>query len=95
MVNGPEIFSKYVGGSEENIRNLFADAKAEMEEKGDESELHVIILDEVDAICRQRGTTRGDTGVGDRCPPPPPQPPAILATQETVAARSRIGECRT
>ncbi|KAJ1480788.1 P-loop containing nucleoside triphosphate hydrolase protein [Baffinella frigidus] len=65
VVNGPEIFSKYVGGSEENIRNLFADAKAEMEEKGDESELHVIILDEVDAICRQRGTTRGDTGVGD------------------------------
>ena len=33
--------------------------------KGDESELHVIILDELDAICRQRGTTRGDTGVGD------------------------------
>jgi vesicle-fusing ATPase len=65
VVNGPEIFSKYVGGSEENIRNLFADAKAEMAAKGDESELHVIILDELDAICRQRGTTRGDTGVGD------------------------------
>jgi len=65
VVNGPEIFSKYVGGSEENIRNLFADAKAEMQSKGDESELHVIILDEIDAICRQRGTTRGDTGVGD------------------------------
>lgn len=65
VVNGPEIFSKYVGGSEENIRNLFADAKAEMQAKGDESELHVIILDELDAICRQRGTTRGDTGVGD------------------------------
>jgi vesicle-fusing ATPase len=65
VVNGPEIFSKYVGGSEENIRNLFAEAKAEMQAKGDESELHVIILDELDAICRQRGTTRGDTGVGD------------------------------
>ena len=36
-----------------------------MQAKGDESELHVIILDELDAICRQRGTTRGDTGVGD------------------------------
>jgi vesicle-fusing ATPase len=36
-----------------------------MQTKGDESELHVIILDELDAICRQRGTTRGDTGVGD------------------------------
>lgn len=65
IVNGPEIFSKYVGGSEENIRNLFAEAKSEQMEKGDESELHVIILDEVDAICKARGTTRGDTGVGD------------------------------
>ena len=29
VVNGPEILSKYVGQSEENIRNLFADAEAE------------------------------------------------------------------
>ncbi|KAF4001524.1 Cell division protein 48 (CDC48), N-terminal domain family protein [Saccharomyces cerevisiae] len=29
IVNGPEILSKYVGSSEENIRNLFKDAEAE------------------------------------------------------------------
>lgn len=35
IVNGPEIFDKFVGGSEEKIRLLFADAEAEMKEKGD------------------------------------------------------------
>lgn len=65
VVNGPEILSKYVGASEENIRKLFAEAEAEFRSKGDESGLHIIIFDELDAICRQRGTTGGGTGVGD------------------------------
>ncbi|WFD30756.1 vesicle-fusing ATPase [Malassezia sp. CBS 17886] len=65
VVNGPEILSKYVGASEENIRKLFAEAEAESKAKGDESGLHIIIFDELDAICRQRGTTGGGTGVGD------------------------------
>ena len=30
IVSGPEILSKYVGQSEENIRNLFADAQKEV-----------------------------------------------------------------
>ena len=34
-------------------------------EKGDESGLHIIIFDELDAICKQRGSTSGGTGVGD------------------------------
>ncbi|CAO1614917.1 unnamed protein product [Parajaminaea phylloscopi] len=65
IVNGPEILNKYVGASEENIRNLFADAEKEYKEKGDESGLHIIIFDELDAICKQRGSTGGGTGVGD------------------------------
>lgn len=65
VVNGPEILSKYVGASEENIRKLFAEAEAEFKAKGDESSLHIIIFDELDAICKQRGTTGGGTGVGD------------------------------
>jgi vesicle-fusing ATPase len=64
-VNGPEILNKYVGQSEENIRNLFADAEAEYAEKGEESDLHLIIFDEIDAICKQRGASRDGTGVGD------------------------------
>jgi SpoVK/Ycf46/Vps4 family AAA+-type ATPase len=30
IVNGPEILSKYVGASEENVRKLFADAEKEV-----------------------------------------------------------------
>lgn len=65
IVNGPEILNKYVGASEENIRKLFADAEKEYKSKGDESGLHIIIFDELDAICKQRGSTGGGTGVGD------------------------------
>jgi vesicle-fusing ATPase len=34
-------------------------------EKGDESGLHIIIFDELDAIFKQRGSTNNGTGVGD------------------------------
>ncbi|BGP37599.1 transport between ER and Golgi ATPase protein [Rhodotorula kratochvilovae] len=65
VVNGPEILNKFVGQSEENIRKLFGDAEKEYKEKGDESGLHIIIFDELDAICKQRGSTNNGTGVGD------------------------------
>ncbi|KAF1984364.1 vesicle-fusing ATPase [Aulographum hederae CBS 113979] len=66
VVNGPEVLNKYVGQSEENIRKLFADAEKEYKEKGDESGLHIIIFDELDAVCKQRGSgAGGGTGVGD------------------------------
>lgn len=65
IVNGPEVFNKFVGGTEENVRKLFADAEAEQAAKGDQSQLHLIIFDEFDAICKQRGATRDGTGVND------------------------------
>ncbi|PTU21302.1 hypothetical protein P175DRAFT_0435237 [Aspergillus ochraceoroseus IBT 24754] len=65
IINGPEVLNKFVGQSEENIRKLFADAEQEYREKGDESGLHIIIFDELDAVCKQRGTGTGGTGVGD------------------------------
>jgi vesicle-fusing ATPase len=66
VINGPEVLNKYVGQSEENIRKLFADAEKEYKEKGDESSLHIIIFDELDAVCKQRGSgSGGGTGVGD------------------------------
>lgn len=65
IVSGPEVLNKYVGGSEEKIRELFAEAEEEQQLAGDESELHVIIFDEIDAICKSRGSTRDGTGVGD------------------------------
>lgn len=64
VVNGPEILNKFVGQSEENIRSLFEEAEAEAIARGDRSSLHIIIFDEIDAICPPRGT-RGGTGVAD------------------------------
>jgi vesicle-fusing ATPase len=65
IINGPEVLNKYVGQSEENIRKLFEDAEKEYAEKGDNSDVHLIIFDELDAICRQRGSNRDGTGVHD------------------------------
>ena len=66
MVNGPEILDKFVGEAEKKVRELFAPAEAEWQAAGDASALHVIILDEMDAIARKRGAAVGDTsGVRD------------------------------
>ncbi|XP_060951349.1 vesicle-fusing ATPase-like [Limanda limanda] len=65
IVNGPEILNKYVGESEANVRKLFADAEEEQKRLGSNSGLHIIILDEIDAICKQRGSMAGSTGVHD------------------------------
>jgi vesicle-fusing ATPase len=51
--------NKYVGQSKENIRKLFANAEKEYKEKGDESSLHVIIFNKLDAVCKQRGSSSG------------------------------------
>lgn len=47
------------------MRKLFADAEAEQAQRGDNSQLHIIIFDEIDAICKQRGTSSGGTGTAD------------------------------
>ena len=65
IVNGPEILNKFVGESEANVRKLFEDAEKDQKNLGSSSGLHMIILDEIDAICKQRGTVSGSTGVAD------------------------------
>jgi vesicle-fusing ATPase len=57
IVNGPEILNKYWGESEANMRKLFVDAEEEWRKCGSNSALHIIIFDEIDAICKQRGST--------------------------------------
>ena len=54
VVNGPEILNKFVGASEENIRKLFEDAEADYAQNGEHADLHIIIFDEIDAICKVR-----------------------------------------
>ena len=52
-VSGPEIMSKYVGQSEQNLRKIFDEAAEEAEE---DDGLHLIIFDEMDAIMLPRGS---------------------------------------
>eukprot|EP01130_Rhizamoeba_saxonica_P018588 TRINITY_DN9362_c0_g1_i1.p1 TRINITY_DN9362_c0_g1~~TRINITY_DN9362_c0_g1_i1.p1 ORF type:complete len:708 (+),score=176.42 TRINITY_DN9362_c0_g1_i1:55-2178(+) len=61
-ITGSEVLSKWVGVAEEKIRELFEEAEQEYQEKGDDSSLHVIIIDELDAICRARGSSRNNVG---------------------------------
>ena len=64
VVNGPELLDKFVGEAERNVRLLFAEADEEWERSGHQSELHVIILDELDSIGRRRGAGGAAGGEG-------------------------------
>lgn len=65
IINGPQVLDKYVGESEANIRRLFAPAEEEEKRMGPNSGLHIIIFDEIDAICKSRGSVAGASGVHD------------------------------
>ena len=65
VVNGPELFDKYVGETEKKIRDLFANAEKDQKENGDEAGLHVIVFDEIDSLCKARGTVNSGTNVHD------------------------------
>lgn len=68
IVSAPELLDRWVGGSERLVRSLFADAEAELALcNGDAtcSALHVIVIDEIDAVFRKR-TSSEDTGEATR-----------------------------
>ncbi|CAF0881682.1 unnamed protein product [Rotaria sordida] len=54
VIRGPEIFSSMLGQSEQNIRDLFEDARQDQRNFGSNSKLHVIVFDEIDAVCKNR-----------------------------------------
>lgn len=56
IISGPEIFDKWVGSSEENIRKLFEEAEKDKNPKS----LHIIIFDEIDSIFKERGSTNSN-----------------------------------
>lgn len=55
LLSAPELLNKYLGESEKNIRALFEKAEKDLKENGASADLHVIIIDEIDAICKPRG----------------------------------------
>ena len=68
IVSAPELLDRWVGGSEKLVRSLFTDAEAELAScNGDPSKsaLHVIVIDEIDAVFRTR-TTAEDSGESTR-----------------------------
>ncbi len=56
-INGPELLSKYVGESEESVREVFKKAR--------QVAPCILFIDEIDSIATRRGS-RTDSGVGDR-----------------------------
>jgi transitional endoplasmic reticulum ATPase len=57
-IKGPEVFSKYVGESEEAVRDIFKKAR--------QVAPCILFIDEIDAIAPRRGSRNSDSGVGDR-----------------------------
>ncbi len=56
-IKGPELFSKYVGESEQAVREVFKKAR--------QVAPCIVFIDEIDSIATRRGS-RTDSGVGDR-----------------------------
>lgn len=54
QISATETFAKWVGESEGNVRELFAPARAAYEKDGEASDLHVIIIDEIDGMLSKR-----------------------------------------
>lgn len=65
IINGPELKNKWVGESQANLRKIFDEAKMDSIIHGDQSELHVIIFDEIDSLFPKRGSRSGSTGIDD------------------------------
>lgn len=57
VVAAPELLDRWVGGSEKLVRALFTDAEQELiacDGDATRSSLHVIVIDEIDAVFRKR-----------------------------------------
>lgn len=57
-VNGPDILSRWVGASEQAVRELFTKAR--------QAAPCVVFVDEIDTLAPARGKYSGDSGVSDR-----------------------------
>jgi vesicle-fusing ATPase len=62
IVSAPELMDRWVGGTERLVRDLFQEAEEELRLcNGDvtKSGLHVVVIDEVDAVFRKRSASSG------------------------------------
>ena len=66
MRTGSSFYVKWLGESAANVRKLFEPAKTEYikaKKKGREPRLHVIVIDEIDALLPSRSDSSGEEGV--------------------------------
>jgi SpoVK/Ycf46/Vps4 family AAA+-type ATPase len=56
MITGTEVFNKWVGGSEENVRKLFAPAREADAKLKEKSPLFVVVIDEIEAMVPKRNS---------------------------------------
>ncbi len=61
LMSGPEIFNKWVGESEANVRNIFKPAKEAWKKYGKKSPMYMVVIDEIDAMLPVRGTSSGNS----------------------------------
>lgn len=54
LMSGPEIFNKYVGQSEKNVREIFKPAEDAWKKYGIDSPIYMIVIDEIDAMIPAR-----------------------------------------
>lgn len=57
IVNGSELFSSKLGNSEKKLMKLFRPAMLDQAKYGDDSNLHVIVFDEIDAMTKTRSSS--------------------------------------
>jgi ATP-dependent 26S proteasome regulatory subunit len=60
LISGPEVFNKWVGSSEKNVRKLFEPAKEAWKKYGKDSPLYMLVIDEIDAMLPARGQSSGN-----------------------------------
>ncbi len=60
IISGPEVFGKYVGESEQRVREIFSEPGS-----GAGESIRLILIDEIDSMLPARGRA-GDNGIGDK-----------------------------
>jgi SpoVK/Ycf46/Vps4 family AAA+-type ATPase len=58
LYTGSEIWDKWVGNSEKNVVKMFASARDEQNRLGEKSQMHLLIIDEIDAFLQKRDSAK-------------------------------------
>lgn len=60
LMSGPEVFNKWVGSSEANVRDIFKPAKEAWKKFGQEAPVYMVAIDEIDAMLPARSGSSGN-----------------------------------